>query len=406
MLRPILVLCWWIGCVAQADPTNVSNHVIKPSDTIPEFLAKYNIPVEEHWVTTDDGYILKVFRLARPGAPVLLLQHGLLATAWCWLVNSPSIAPGIQLYHEGYDIWLTNNRGNTFGKNHTTLNPKHDKQFWNFTFMEMGQFDTPANIKYILQNTGKKDLTFVGWSQGVIQFLVAMADAKIKAYVDKSVNLFVGIAPVSWMKHQKSELFTGITKFHLDGLLDTVWPYGFLEEGGGVDSTAQLFCKITFGKICKLVKGIFAGFSKLDSPGAITNLTAHFPGGCSSKDLRHFAQLIRSGQFDYFDYGPKGNIKEYGQKTPPPILTGKGEKTVSVPTALFIGSKDDLADVQDVPTLVQHIDPSKLVYKRVFADFSHTSYFTGTPAAFQTWYPDLQGLLRKYSPVQSLVTIV
>jgi len=190
------------------------------------------------------------------------------------------------------------------------------------------------------------------------------------------------------------------------GLLDTAWPYGFLESGAGVDSAAQLFCKISFGKICKIVKGVFAGFSKLDSPGAITNLTAHFPGGCSSKDLRHFAQLIRSGQFNYFDYGPTGNVKEYGQKTPPPILTGKGEKTVSVPTALFIGEKDDLADVQDVPTLVKHIDPSKLVYKRVFTGFSHTSYFTGIPSAFHTWYPDLQGLLRKYSPVQGLMTIV
>merc|ERR1712205_27157 len=41
----------------------------------------------------------------------------------------------------------------------------------------------------------------------------------------------------------------------------------------------------------------------------------------------------------------------------------------------------------------------KLVYKRVFKDFSHTTYFTGTPAAYETWYPDFHQLVHKYNPL-------
>ena len=35
-------------------------------------------------------------------------------------------------------MWLTNSRGNTFSRNHTTLKPSADKEFWNYTFDDMG----------------------------------------------------------------------------------------------------------------------------------------------------------------------------------------------------------------------------------------------------------------------------
>jgi lysosomal acid lipase/cholesteryl ester hydrolase len=401
--------CWWIGatmffrflalcltvcCVAQNAPNASNGSVIRPNETIPEYLGKYGIPVEEHWVTTEDGYILAIFRMSRPGAPVLLLQHGILCSAWHWMVNSPSIAPAIQLYHEGYDIWLTNTRGNTYSRNHTTLDPKHNKEFWNFTFAEMGRFDVPANIEYVLKQTKKPTLTFMGWSQGVTQFFVSMTDPKVKAYVDKTVNLFVAMNPVTWMKHQTAKLFTVVTDIHLDQMWDEFFPYGFL-NWKSAPAEAQLACKLTKGAICEGVVDIIAGNSSLDTAGAIENLTAHFPAGVSAKELVHYAQSIRSNYFRDFDYGKRGNMKQYGRATPPEYDMTK----ISVPTALFCGDKDTMADVDDVATLVEHIGSNPaLVYKKTFPGFSHMTFFTGTAGSFQRWFPDLLGLLQKYNP--------
>ena len=65
-------------------------------------------------VTTSDGYILNIHRLPNPNATkTIFLQHGILASSWCWL-SSSQYAPAVLLYRQGYEIFLGNNRGNIF----------------------------------------------------------------------------------------------------------------------------------------------------------------------------------------------------------------------------------------------------------------------------------------------------
>jgi len=56
------------------------------------------------------------------------------------------------LAREGYDVWMGNNRGNWFAVNHTQYTPKQ-KEFWEFDFEEMGIYDVPAEIDYILETS-------------------------------------------------------------------------------------------------------------------------------------------------------------------------------------------------------------------------------------------------------------
>ena len=69
--------------------------------------TKYGYPIETHNVTTDDGYILTLFRIPAAsnmgklsyssttaarrtyGKPVVFCQHGLLDSSWTWLSNPP-----------------------------------------------------------------------------------------------------------------------------------------------------------------------------------------------------------------------------------------------------------------------------------------------------------------------------
>jgi predicted alpha/beta hydrolase len=56
------------------------------------------------------------------------------------------------LANAGYDVWLGNNRGNIYSRKHQTLNPDKDTaKFFDFSFYELGKYDLPANVDYILQ---------------------------------------------------------------------------------------------------------------------------------------------------------------------------------------------------------------------------------------------------------------
>merc|ERR1712086_883741 len=83
---------------------------ITPADTFTGYVAEQGYNVTQHSVVTADGYILGLFRLPRPGAPVVLLQHGIFVSSWCWIDNHKEYAPAFQLYDRGYDVWMSNSR--------------------------------------------------------------------------------------------------------------------------------------------------------------------------------------------------------------------------------------------------------------------------------------------------------
>ncbi len=97
-------------------------------------------PTQEHNVITDDGYILKIHRipygkenLSNKSRPVVLLQHGLLDCSATYVINFPYQSLGFILADQGYDVWIGNMRGNTYGLNHVSL--KTDTDGLNYIFL-------------------------------------------------------------------------------------------------------------------------------------------------------------------------------------------------------------------------------------------------------------------------------
>jgi len=110
-------------------------------------------------VRTDDGYLLTIYRIpGKIGEPStinkepVLIQHGILDCADTWVLRGNE-SIGIVLAEEGYDVWLANSRGNTHSKDHMFLNADFDSEYWQFSFEEMGEYDLPAVIEYILEQT-------------------------------------------------------------------------------------------------------------------------------------------------------------------------------------------------------------------------------------------------------------
>ena len=99
-------------------------------------------PVEEHFVTTKDGFILNIQRIPQGrqretsagSKPVVFLQHGLLMDSTNWVLNSPSNSLGYILADNGYDVWLGNIRGNAYSQRHKNLE-KTQSEFWNWRFV-------------------------------------------------------------------------------------------------------------------------------------------------------------------------------------------------------------------------------------------------------------------------------
>lgn len=112
-------------------------------------------------VTTPDGYILDLWHVWDPEAVPLLsedgkqktvfMQHGFIDVAGTWFYTQESVA--YKLAKDGYDIWLGNNRGTINSYLHVNLTVK-DAEYWDYSFDEMGRYDLPSNIDFVLNKTG------------------------------------------------------------------------------------------------------------------------------------------------------------------------------------------------------------------------------------------------------------
>jgi predicted alpha/beta hydrolase len=64
----------------------------------------------------------------------------------------------------GYDVFMGNFRGNTYGRNHSRLSVDSD-EFWAFSWDEMALSDLPATIDFVLSVTGSLRIPIVCFSQ-------------------------------------------------------------------------------------------------------------------------------------------------------------------------------------------------------------------------------------------------
>lgn len=376
----------WSPQLSEAQP-------ITPSTSLGSYLSELKIPFEQHTVTTDDNYILSIHRLPNPGKRVVLLQHGILASTWCWLANEPDRALGVILYRAGYDVFFGNNRGNSFGRNHTHL-PVNSKEFWNFTFTEFGTRDLPCIIDTALALSGAESLSLVAWSQGNTQTLVAGSNRKTIGRLRGKINMWIALSPVSYLSHSTSALLTLASRLKLGALLEKYFPYGFLDGSAGLSSLELLLCKITFGEVCKLGVDAICGVSSCDDKSALDRLVAHFPAGTSVKDITHYEQFINHPFFGYYDYGEGGNILEYGQKTPPAYNVSLWSE-MGAPVYFFLGGKDDLVSGDDLAHLQSKLPENLVAGIKYYENFSHVTWMVGDSKSSSLWTNDVLVALSK-----------
>lgn len=232
--------------------------------------------------------------------------------------------------------------GNTNSRKHERLSPNRS-EFWQFSWHEMGIYDLPASIDYILEVTGKANLHYVGHSQGTTAFFVM---ASLRLDMNSKIRSMHALAPSAFGSNQYSPLFQFIGSY--------VNTFGFLLRMFGVNEflpnneamiiAGQIFCQnySPFQELCANILFLIAGYSsdQLDR-SLLPIIMENTPAGASTNQIIHYAQLVNSGKFRMFDHGPLRNLLRYGSRTPPDYKLD----LIETPVYLHYGLNDWLVSI-------------------------------------------------------------
>ncbi|XP_067408885.1 lysosomal acid lipase/cholesteryl ester hydrolase-like [Emydura macquarii macquarii] len=375
------------GLVGNSRPFNPEAFM-----NISEIITYWRYPSEEYDVVTADGYILRVNRIphGRVNAdntgpkPVVFLQHGLLTDGSNWITNTAKNSLGFILADAGYDVWLGNSRGNTWSRRHTTLSVLHEK-FWAFSYDEMAKYDLPAVIDFIVQKTGQEQLYYVGHSQGTTIAFIAFSTMPQLA---QRIKMYFALAPVATVKYAKSPL----TMLALlpDAMIKILFGVkDFLPETFFGEVAAEFCSQDKFAEICGNILFVLCGFNEKNlNMSRVDVYTTHAPAGTSVQNMIHWKQVIQTGKLKAFDWGILLNQLHYKQDTPPLYNV----KDMQVPTAMWSGGHDWLADPRDVVLLLSQV--TNLVYHKTIPDWNHLDFIWGLDAPKRV-YTEILDLMRK-----------
>ncbi|XP_033880290.2 lysosomal acid lipase/cholesteryl ester hydrolase-like [Acipenser ruthenus] len=362
---------------------------------ISQIISHWGYPTKEHEVVTEDGYILSVNRIpygiknkgSKEPRPVAFLQHGLLAAGSNWITNLPNSSLAFILADAGYDVWIGNSRGNTWSRKHVTLSPDEDA-YWAFSFDEMAKKDLPAVINFITKSTGQEQIYYVGHSQGTTIAFIAFSTMPELA---SKIKMFFALAPVATISYSTSPM-TKLSIFPEFLAWELFGKKVFFPQSTLIKWFATGFCSHErLDVLCGNIFFVLCGFDEKNLNMSRTPVyTTHCPAGTSVKNMLHWRQMAKSGKLAAFDYGWRGNMAHYNQSTPPLYYI----RDMKVPTALWYGGHDTLADAKDVDVLLKKIP--NLVYHKDIPHWEHLDFIWGLDAP-ELMYNEIVKLMNQHA---------
>lgn len=159
----------------------------------------------------------------------------------------------------GYDVWLVNNRGNCYSRNHVHLDPNAEfGEFWKFSWDDSAFQDFPCIFDYIRSVTQQKQCYFVGNSQGTSQMLAFLAEYPEWNERFYAVSL---MAPVAFVSNPKFLWVTGrLLSTYLNRVNVKYWIYAHKSDQTWQYSLRLCMKNIFAGRRCRNIseKQLFA----------------------------------------------------------------------------------------------------------------------------------------------------
>ncbi|XP_062537620.1 lipase 1-like [Armigeres subalbatus] len=382
--------CLLILCISWAAVHTSNNSWFQIDDedanlSMPDLISKYGYEVEIHTVTTRDGYGLTMFRiLPQQPAPTakypVLLTHGLLGSSADFVIMGPNNSLAYLLADNGYDVWLANARGTRYSRSHRTLSVD-SKEYWDFSWHEIGYYDLPVTIDYILKATSASKLHYIGFSQGTTIYFVLTTTRP--EYNDK-IALMIAFAPTAFVKQIRSPigqlLITVMEGFKT--FMASLNVYKLLPYTPIYNLLAKLICDQQSPSICPSIFAQIVGPHQAGYDRKLTTIySGHTPAGASFNQIIHYGQIWHSGLFRQYDFGQEGNIRKYAAQEPP--LYNLNLSTA--PVALYYGLNDWLVHPRNVQYLAKVLP--RVIAAKPVADkkFNHIDFLMGKKVRSQVY---------------------
>ncbi|CAB3231363.1 unnamed protein product [Arctia plantaginis] len=302
---------------------------------------------------------------------VVFLQHGLLSSSAEWVLMSPGKGFAYLLADAGYDVWMGNARGNTYSRKHVTIKPT-SSSFWKFSWHEIGYYDVPAMIDYVLKETGVQKIQYIGFSQGTAVFWVMMST---RPEYNEKVSAMQALAPVGYVGNIKSPLIKAIAPFtnSLEIITKIIGPDEILPNGIINELAGQKLCieEAITQVLCTNLLFLICGFNEEQlNTTMLPVVLGHTPAGAATRQFIHFGQLYNSKKFVQFDFGMIGNKLRYGTFKPPPYNLS----AIRTPVFFHYADNDWLSTPTDVKKLSDEIPSSVGIYRVPHAKFNHLDF--------------------------------
>lgn len=269
---------------------------------------------------------------------------------------------------------MANFRGNTYSRSHTFLDPDVDaKEFWDFSWHELGVYDLPSMIDYILETTNENSLLCAGHSQGTTAFYVMASE--MPSYNAK-IKVQFSLSPIAYMCHMTSPFIRSLALADdgMDVITNKIGLHELLPNSDSIVKFSAKFCGDGITQIlCKNVIFATFGFSpKQMNASLIPIIMGHTPAGSSTKQFLHYMQEIKSCHFRQYDYDSIiRNVYAYNEMTPPDYDLSK----ITAKVYLIYSKTDFLSNDIDVEKL--YVDLPNAEKFLITDQFSHVDYLYG-----------------------------
>jgi len=368
-----------------------------------ELVISKGYKVEEHFVTTSDGYVLGIHRILPPrekdnskdnrgnNKKVVFFQHGFLQNSEAWIVRGPGKALPYILADQGYDVWLGNNRGNKYSFKHKTLS-QDDTEFWDFCIDQLALIDLPSMLQYVLSTTKSNSLGYIGFSQGTAQ---AFACFSMNADLASKINVFIALGATSRVKELRNSAVAALTTsrpellFLLFGKKILLGQCLFYRQRMSVSLFVfiiDICCNFLFGW----------KMNNID-PAEKPILYSHLYSYGSVKNLVHWFQITRMKRFQMFD--DKVRTMEPNLPYNNYVLPSYQISKIQCPIAVFCGGRDTIPDTN---AILAELPPSSQVH--IEPDYEHLD-FQWAMNAPERIYSKVLSLLNEHSKSSSKTSI-
>ncbi|GMR37779.1 hypothetical protein PMAYCL1PPCAC_07974, partial [Pristionchus mayeri] len=358
-------------------------------------ITRWGYPFESHIVRTEDGYILEIQRIKHgrnapdPAhhRPPVLLQHGLALDSSNYVANLPNQSLAFLLADAGFDVWLGNSRGNSYGRKHESLH-HWDFEFWNFSWQEMANHDVPAIVDKVLEVTGEQRLNYIGHSQGALILFARLTEDE--ELTKKIHNVFAlapalsvtnirgpiaGIAPLAPILQQIEQLAGGSFGVFRRSIVNTI--------------IGQVLCNNDYlSTACARYFYANGGIeSKQLNTSRMDVYLSSYPDGMSTKNVVHFGQMVLHKRTARFDYGADENLARYGCR----IAPAYNFTNVKVPMYIWYSPQDYLvSDVDIQEMIIPTLDSQYLKLNKSLPSYNHVDFHWGLNAVADIYEPIIE----------------